>query len=121
MQLKVLALGGDGIGPEVVDAGLKVLECAAKSIDLVLDISEDLLHGAAWERYGTFYRCGDSVLQKSLISDIMSYGLVTLLRCQFRQRRRRRVGHVWAWFRTGKGRVLFCTQAKWIEVTTRFH
>ena len=66
MQLKVLALGGDGIGPEVVDAGLKVLECAAKSIDLVLDISEDLLHGAAWERYGTFIR--DETLEKARAS-----------------------------------------------------
>ena len=41
MQLKVLALGGDGIGPEVVNAGLKVLECAAESIDLVLDINKN--------------------------------------------------------------------------------
>ena len=30
MQLKVLALGGDGIGPEVVDAGIKVLEMRRK-------------------------------------------------------------------------------------------
>ena len=67
MQLKVLALGGDGIGPEVVDAGLKVLECAAKSIDLVLDISEDLLHGAAWERYGTFIWWALSVVQSGII------------------------------------------------------
>ena len=56
MTLKVLALGGDGIGPEVVDAALKLLDVAAKSIDLKIDLSEDLLHGAAWEKYGTFLR-----------------------------------------------------------------
>lgn len=54
MALKVLALGGDGIGPEVVDAALKVLDVAANSIGLTVDLSEDLLHGAAWEKYGTF-------------------------------------------------------------------
>jgi len=40
MTLKILALGGDGIGPEVVDV-------AARSISLKFDLSEDLLHGAA--------------------------------------------------------------------------
>jgi len=45
--MKLLAMGGDGIGPEVVDAALQVLEVAAKSIDLQVDISEDLLHACA--------------------------------------------------------------------------
>ena len=56
MTLKVLAMGGDGIGPEVLDAGLRVLDVAAKASGLALDVSEDVLHGAAWERYGTFLR-----------------------------------------------------------------
>ena len=47
MTLKILALGGDGIGPEVVDAALRVLDVAARSISLKFDLSEDLLHGAA--------------------------------------------------------------------------
>lgn len=54
--MKILAMGGDGIGPEVVDAALQVLEVAARSISLQIDVSEDLLHGAAWESYGTFLR-----------------------------------------------------------------
>ena len=49
MTLKILALGGDGIGPEVVQAALGVLEVAADSIGLDFDLSEDLLHGAAWD------------------------------------------------------------------------
>ena len=54
MVLKILALGGDGIGPEVVDAALQVLDVATESVDLALDISEDLLHGAAFDAHGTF-------------------------------------------------------------------
>ena len=54
MSLKVLALGGDGIGPEVVQAALQVLEVAATDGGHSLDISEDLLHGAAWEQHGVF-------------------------------------------------------------------
>jgi 3-isopropylmalate dehydrogenase len=56
MTLKVLALGGDGIGPEVVDAALRLLDVAASSINLDIDLAEDLLHGAAWQKYGTFLR-----------------------------------------------------------------
>jgi 3-isopropylmalate dehydrogenase len=48
MTLKILALGGDGIGPEVVDAALQVLEVSAADASHTLDISGDLLHGAAW-------------------------------------------------------------------------
>ena len=51
MTLKVLALGGDGIGPEVVDAALRLLDVAASSINLDIDLAEDLLHGAAWQKY----------------------------------------------------------------------
>lgn len=47
MTLKILALGGDGTGPEVVDAALRVLDVAACSISLKFDLSEDLLHGVA--------------------------------------------------------------------------
>jgi 3-isopropylmalate dehydrogenase len=72
MTLKVLALGGDGIGPEVVDAALKLLEVAAKSIGLEIDLAEDLLHGAAWEKYGTFIR--PQTLQKARQSDALLVG-----------------------------------------------
>ncbi|NKB62670.1 MAG: 3-isopropylmalate dehydrogenase [Gammaproteobacteria bacterium] len=74
MSLKVLALGGDGIGPEVVDGALRVLEVAAGSIGLKVDLSEDLLHGAAWEKYGTFIR--PETLQKAHASDALLVGAV---------------------------------------------
>ena len=72
MTLKILALGGDGIGPEVVDAALKVLDVAAHSIDLDFDLSEDLLHGAAWNKYGCFIR--PQTLDKARASDALLVG-----------------------------------------------
>jgi len=42
MTLKVLAPGGDGIGPEVVDASLRVLDVAADSIGLDVDLADNL-------------------------------------------------------------------------------
>ena len=74
MTLKILALGGDGIGPEVVNSALRVLKVAANSSGLVLDICEDLLHGAAWERYGTFIR--PETLDKARNSDALLVGAV---------------------------------------------
>ena len=72
MSLKLLALGGDGIGPEVVDAAIQVLDVAADRIGLQVDLSEDLLHGAAWEKYGTFIR--PETLAKARQSDALLIG-----------------------------------------------
>ena len=72
MAFKVLALGGDGIGPEVVDAALRLLEVAAKSIRLPLDLSEDLLHGACWEKNGTFLQ--PETLDRASQSDALLVG-----------------------------------------------
>ncbi len=74
MALKVLALGGDGIGPEVVDAALQILEVASKSIGLPLDISEDVLGWTAWERYGTVIR--PTTLSKAHACDALLVGAV---------------------------------------------
>ena len=54
--VKILALGGDGIGPEVVDCGLTLVEAVLSQTGLHAQVSEDLLHGAAWDKYGTFCR-----------------------------------------------------------------
>ena len=73
-RFTVLALGGDGIGPEVVNAGLEVLQAAAKSAGLRIDIEEDLLHGAAWERYGTF--CREETVARAREVDAVLVGAV---------------------------------------------
>ncbi len=49
----LLALGGDGIGPEVIGCALKVIERACDS-DIRVDVTEGLLHGACYEKTGTF-------------------------------------------------------------------
>ena len=72
MALKVLALGGDGIGPEVVDAALQVLDVVARDSGLAVDVSEDLLHGAAWEQHGTFLR--PETLETARHSDALLVG-----------------------------------------------
>ncbi len=74
MALKILAMGGDGIGPEVVDAALRVLEVAARSVGLRLDIDEDLLGGAAWDAHGTFIRV--ETLASARASDALLVGAV---------------------------------------------
>ena len=73
-RFTVLALGGDGIGPEVVNAGLEVLQAAAESAGLRIDIEEDLLHGAAWERYGTF--CREETVARAREVDAVLIGAV---------------------------------------------
>ena len=73
-RFTVLALGGDGIGPEVVNAGLEVLQAAADLVGLQVEVEEDLLHGAAWERYGTF--CRDETVARAREVDAVLVGAV---------------------------------------------
>lgn len=49
MTKKIVALGGDGIGPEVVDAAIQVLE----SMGLDLEITKPLVGEAAIKKFGT--------------------------------------------------------------------
>ncbi len=74
MAIKLLALGGDGIGPEVLEQGLRVAHHAADLAGLSLDISHGLLHGAAWEAEGAF--CSDDVLAQAISSDAVLVGAV---------------------------------------------
>ena len=71
---KVLALGGDGIGPEVVGAGLELLEAVSDHAGLSIEIEEDFLHGAAYDRYGTF--CRDETVQAAKAADAVLVGAV---------------------------------------------
>ncbi|TFG85717.1 MAG: 3-isopropylmalate dehydrogenase [Hyphomicrobiales bacterium] len=72
--LSVLVLGGDGIGPEVVAAGVRLLEAVAAREGLRLLLEEDLLHGAAWEAHGTF--CRDETVAKARTADAVLVGSV---------------------------------------------
>jgi len=50
--LKIAALAGDGIGPEIMREAIKVLRAVEKRFDLTLDISEGLVGWAAIDKEG---------------------------------------------------------------------
>ena len=50
--MNITLLKGDGIGPEVVNEGVKVLEAVAKKSGLKLELNEGLIGGAAIDQYG---------------------------------------------------------------------
>ncbi len=71
---RILALGGDGIGPEILGQGLRVAEAVVRSAGLRLEVEQDLLHGASWEARRTF--CSDAVLAKARAADAVLVGAV---------------------------------------------
>ncbi|WP_122073851.1 3-isopropylmalate dehydrogenase [Pseudophaeobacter sp. EL27] len=71
---KILALGGDHIGPEVVTSGLEVLRHTAAQFDVPIEIEEDLLGGVSWDAHGTF--CTDGVAAKARAADAVLVGAV---------------------------------------------
>ena len=73
-NLRILALGGDGIGPEVLGAALRVLDRVAAIEGLAPTVEEDLLHGAAWERFGTF--CREETVAAARRADAVLVGAV---------------------------------------------
>lgn len=52
MSLKILALAGDGIGPEIVDAALRVLDAIQRSAAVDFTIERALVGGAAVDATG---------------------------------------------------------------------
>ena len=71
---KLLVLPGDGIGPEVVAVALRIFEQVCKSADIATRIEHDLLHGAAWDAWGTF--CRDETVDRARQSDALLIGAV---------------------------------------------
>ncbi|MDO8473680.1 MAG: 3-isopropylmalate dehydrogenase [Dehalococcoidia bacterium] len=56
MQFKIAVLAGDGIGPEVVAEGVKVLESVGKRFGHTFDMMPDLVGGASLDRHGEALR-----------------------------------------------------------------
>ena len=54
--MRLLALAGDGIGPEITAVTLSVLKAAAARFPLDLHIEEDIVGHASLVRYGTTVR-----------------------------------------------------------------
>jgi 3-isopropylmalate dehydrogenase len=53
MQLRITALPGDGIGPEVVAEGLRVLDAVARQFNHTLAVEQALIGGAAIDATGS--------------------------------------------------------------------
>ena len=52
MKYDIVCLPGDGIGPEVAEAVVAVLDCIAKRFDHQFNIQQHLIGGAAIDKYG---------------------------------------------------------------------
>ena len=53
MAYKICVLRGDGIGPEILDEGLKVLKAVEKKFGVEFECEEALIGGIAYEKYST--------------------------------------------------------------------
>jgi 3-isopropylmalate dehydrogenase len=58
-RYRVVAIPGDGVGPEVVDAARRVLDAAGRRFDFAIDWSEVLAGGVAIDAYGVAIRDED--------------------------------------------------------------
>ncbi len=63
---RVLLLGGDGIGPEVLHQARRVLDAMIAEANLRVAIDEDLIGGQSWDTHGTF--CTDHVVDAAKAS-----------------------------------------------------
>ena len=71
---KVMVLPGDGIGREVMQANMKIIDWLAKHRSLGFDISEGLVGGAAYDAHGTALT--DETLADSMSADAVLFGAV---------------------------------------------
>jgi len=56
MRFKIIVLPGDGVGPEVVAEGVRVLEAVGKKYNHSFDLSYDDIGGIAIDKHGTALR-----------------------------------------------------------------
>ena len=74
MPFKIAVLAGDGIGPEVMAEGKKVLDAVAKKFGHAFEYEEMLVGGAAYEAKGTHLPA--ETLEKAAASDAILFGSV---------------------------------------------
>ena len=73
-NFNLAVIAGDGIGPEVVGEGLKVLDAVAKKYDLVFNKTNYELGAAYWHKTGE--TLPDSVMTEIAKSDVILLGAV---------------------------------------------
>ncbi len=74
MDFKLTLLPGDGIGPEVTNAALKVLKFMAGKTEISLKLEEQLMGGSSYDKYGV--PLTDEALKTCQDSDAVFLGAV---------------------------------------------
>ena len=74
MDHKILALGGDGIGPEVLDFRLHLIYKIQDIFGINIKIERDLIGGACWDKFQVF--CKNETVEKAKNSDAILVGAV---------------------------------------------
>jgi tartrate dehydrogenase/decarboxylase/D-malate dehydrogenase len=78
MTYKIAAIGGDGIGPEVIDAGLEVLHALGKAEGFALKVEEFAWNSAHYLKHGHYIPKGG--LEKLAKFDAIFFGAVGSLK-----------------------------------------
>ena len=73
-EYNICLLGGDGIGPEVTDEALKVMNAVGKKYDMKFNFTKALIGGCAYEKYGV--PLPDETLEIAKKSDAVLLGAV---------------------------------------------
>lgn len=73
-EYNICFLGGDGIGPEVTDEAVKVLNAVGKKYDMKFNFTKALIGGCAYEKYGV--PLPDETLEIAKKSDAVLLGAV---------------------------------------------
>jgi 3-isopropylmalate dehydrogenase len=74
MSYKIALLPGDGIGPEVTDAAVKVIKAAASKFNFSVEFQEELIGGSSFEKHNS--PLTDETLQSCFNSDAVFLGAV---------------------------------------------
>ena len=74
MRYRVVAIPGDGVGPDVVDAARRVLDAAGQRFDFAIEWTEVVAGGAAIDAYGVAIRPED--IQACRSADAILLGAV---------------------------------------------
>ncbi|MCR4394588.1 MAG: 3-isopropylmalate dehydrogenase [Dehalococcoidales bacterium] len=74
MKFKIAVLPGDGIGPEVLDEGIKVLEAVGKRFGHSFELTRGLIGGVAIDAEGT--ALSDDTLEMCKTKDAVLFGAV---------------------------------------------
>lgn len=73
-EYNICLLGGDGIGPEVTDEAVKVMDAIGKKYDMKFNFTKALIGGCAYEKYGK--PLPDETLEIARKSDAVLLGAV---------------------------------------------